>query len=238
LRHSDLVCVAFVALAAAACTRPSTASPTTSASIAVVTPSPEQFPTLAPSPSASSTPAKSFVLPNPVASPFAPDLEARLPAELRGIPMIRYSGPIAPFASGGDMCILLCPEETRGLASASGMDLDDLRLAIAVPPDDSGLAVQIIAIQFPGLDSDLLIPARLKGGGHSSDRAIPPEVRTLSAGAETVAWVQWLPLFPEANQVEYLYARDDVLYIINGLLPDGDKAPVDVTLAVEALARL
>lgn len=136
------------------------------------------------------------------------------------------------------MCIVFCADEPGRLAAASGVDLDKIRFAMAVPPDDSGLAVQIIAIQFPGLATEQLIPARLKAGGHSGHRPVPPEVKTLRAGDEQVTWVQWWPLFPEANQVEYLYARDDVLYIINGLLPDADTAPADVSLAIEALARL
>lgn len=138
------------------------------------------------------------------------------------------------------MCIVLCSHEPGRLASASGMDVEDLRFAIALPPDDSGLAVQVVAIQFPGLATDRLIPVRLEAGGHSGppENDPPPRVTELEAGSETVTLVEWAWWFPEAGQSEYLYARDDILYLIGGLVPEDGHAPADVTLAVEALARL
>jgi hypothetical protein len=231
----------IVVLLVGACTAPAASpSPVPSSSMAAVTPSPAAAPTATPRPPATAavSPTHSFILPSPASSPFAPDLEARLPTELRGIPLIRGSAPLSIFAGGSDMCIIFCADEPKRLEAASGVDLDKIRFAMAVPPDDSGLAVQIIALQFPGLATKKLIPSRLKAGGHSDHRPVPPDVRALRAGDEEVTWVQWMPLFPEANQVEYLFARNDVLYIINGLLPEGDVAPADVTLAVEALARL
>jgi hypothetical protein len=232
----------WVALTALGCTaRPGAATPSAAGSGSsqpAVVPSPTVAPT--PSPSIAASPALSFTLPSPAGSPFAPDLEARLPAELRGIRLTRSSAPLSNFAGGGDMCIILCSHEPGRLASAAGMDMESLRFAVAVPPDDSGLAVQIVAIQFPGLATDRLIPVRLKAGGHSGppENDPPPRVTELSAGSETVTLVEWAWWFAEAGNGEYLYARDDILYIINGLVPEDGRAPVDVTLAVEALAGL
>jgi hypothetical protein len=231
----------LVALASGCTTQPAASTTTPPTPVAAVSPSPSAMP----SPAAATTPAaaspgRSFSLPSPVASPFAPDLEARLPAELRGIPMQRVSTPLSNLAGGSDMCIILCSHEPGRLASASGMDMEDLRFAIALPPDDSGLAVQIVAIQFPGLATDRLIPVRLEAGGHSGppENDPPPRVTELVAGSETVTLVEWAWWFPEAGQGEYLYARDDILYLISGLVPEDGHAPADVTLAVEALARL
>ena len=153
--------------------------------------------------------------------------------------MIRASAPLSNLAGGSDMCIFLCSHEPGRLASASGMDLAELRIAIAVPPDDADLAVQIVAIQFPGLATDRLIPVRLEAGGHSGppENDPPPRVTELAAGSETVTLVEWSWWFPESGNGEYLYARDDVLYLISGLVPEDGRAPADVTIAVEALAR-
>ncbi len=192
------------------------------------------------SPSIAASPARSFTLPSPIASPFAPDLEARLPADLRGIPLIRVSTPLSNLAGGSDMCIILCSHEPGRLAAAAGVDIDAIRFAVALPPDDADLPIQIVAIQFPGLVTDQLIPVRLKAGGHSGppENDPPPRVTELSAGSETVTLVEWAWWFNEAGNGEYLYARDDILYIINGLAPQDGHTPADVTLAVEALARL
>jgi hypothetical protein len=137
------------------------------------------------------------------------------------------------------MCIVLCSHEPGRLADASGMDLDDLSIAIAIPPDDSGLAVQIVAIRFPGLPTDRVVPTRLKAGGHSGppEGDPPPRITELDVAGRPVSYVEWMWWFEDAGQAEYLYARDDILFIINGLPPDGDRAPADVRLAVEALSR-
>jgi hypothetical protein len=232
-----IVLGSVVALASGCTAQPAASTPTPPTPAAAVSPSPTAA---ASAPPAAASPGRSFVLPSPVASPFAPDLEARLPAELRGIPMQRVSTPLSNFAGGSDMCIILCSHEPGRLASASGMDVEDLRFAIALPPDDSGLAVQVVAIQFPGLATDRLIPVRLEAGGHSGppENDPPPRVTELEAGSETVTLVEWAWWFPEAGQSEYLYARDDILYLISGLVPEDGHAPADVTLAVEALARL
>ena len=177
-------------------------------------------------------------MPTPVESPFAPDLEARLPVELRGIPLIRVSTPLSNFAGGSDMCIVLCSHEPGRLADAAGIDLDDLTFAMAIPPDGSDLAVQIIAIRFPGLPTDRLVPTRLRAGGHSGppEGDPPPRVTAFDAHGEPVSYVEWMWWFENAGQAEYLYARDDILFIINGLPPTGQALPGDVALAVEAIA--
>lgn len=228
-------------LALAACTTPTVASPVVSPSAALAgssSPTATAQPSPTPTASVAASPSQSFVLPTPVESPFAPDLEARLPAELRGIPLIRVSTPLSNFAGGGDMCIVLCSHEPGRLADAAGMDLDELAFAMAIPPDGADLAVQIVAIRFPGLATDRLVPTRLKAGGHSGppENDPPPRVTAFEAGGEPVSYVEWMWWFENAGQAEYLYGRDDILFIINGLPPTGQALPGDVTLAVEAIA--
>ena len=75
---------------------------------------------------------------------------------------------MAPFATGGDMCILLVQTSRAALANASGVPIERMALAIGIPPDDSGFAAGVMAIRFRGVDDRSLVDVRLKAGSHST----------------------------------------------------------------------
>jgi hypothetical protein len=198
----------------------------------------------APSPTASPTPVVSatptvrdrpqVASPTPGPTPYDPALEAMLPRTVRGISLTIISVPMAPFAGGGDMCIVLCADEPGRLAKASGRSIDDMSLAVAIPPDGSGFAAGAIAMRFRGIDGRSVVGVRLQAGGHSTN-SVPPQTRELRAGSRPVVWATWFPFY-EDREGEYLTATGDVLFIVQGLPPGDDgTVPDDVALLIEGL---
>ena len=169
-------------------------------------------------------------------TPFDADLEAMLPTSIRGIPLGRFSAPVSAYGGGGDMCSFLCPDEPARLAEASGVAVDDIRLAVAYPDQSSELKVGILALRFPGVATSRLVDVRLEEGGTFGPRdGFAPATQTLEIGPRTVTRVTYPPFYqPELG--EYLLATDDVLFIVVGAPPSASGAiPDDVRLAIEAL---
>lgn len=180
--------------------------------------------------------------PAPTPSPFAPDLEAMLPAAIGGAALLRFSAPAALYDTGGDICFLLCPGEPTRLAKAADVPLDKVTVAVAFPPRDSSLRTGVIAIRFDGLDARRSpVDVRLKAGGHvyspSQDAGLVPKTTVLKLGSRTVTWVTWPPFY-NATQGEYLLSSGDILFIVIGTPPDkAGNVPADVRAMVEALPK-
>ena len=247
------VAAAIVLIVVAACTAP----PGSGSAAALATPTeaatptdaatrspfvePTRTPTLTspPSPTASPRPRPT---PSPIGpatprpTPFDAALEAMLPHAVRGIPISTFSGPMAPFAGGGDMCILLCADEPGRLAAASGVSIDRMTLGLAIPPDDSGFAAGALAIRFKEVDARSLIGIRVQAGGHSTfGLGLPVKTVQLRVGARDVVWVLWPPFY-EDRYGEYLLERGDVLFIVDGAPPAEDgTVSDDVALFIEAM---
>jgi hypothetical protein len=180
------------------------------------------------------TPTPSSTIPAPGPTQYDPALAAMLPRTLRGIPLSIFSVPMAPFAGGGDMCIVLCADEPGRLAKASGRSIDDMSVGLAIPPDGSGFAAGVIAIRFRGIDGRSVVGVRLGAGSHSTNSG-PPQTRDLHVGSRPVVWATWFPFYEE-RQGEYLTSTGDVLFIVQGLPPGEDgTVPGDVALLIEAL---
>jgi hypothetical protein len=135
------------------------------------------------------------------------------------------------------MCLWLCPDEPGRLATAAGLRIDDLTVAVAVATQASDLQVGVIAIRFPGIDTAKLVGIRVKAGGHTGVAPPPGSVATTTVhvGPRTITWVTWPPFYAP-RQGEYLTASGDVLFIIAGLPPTSTGVvPDDVALMVHAL---
>lgn len=145
----------------------------------------------------------------------------------------------APIANqmGGDICTLLCPNEPKRLAKASGVPVEDISMAVAFGGEDNQVRFLITALRFPGVKTSRLIPLRLEAGGHSAGdgEPWPAETTNVKVGSRTIVYATYPPWY-HAFDNEYLYAHGDVLFLISGLPPtkSGD-APRDVALSVEAL---
>jgi hypothetical protein len=235
-----LVTIALVA-SLAACSVVSTGSDFPSPT-AIPTLNPNQLDLLRPSGAPARTPSRvpdptPTSRPTPMPTPVDPALEAMLPTSLRGIPLQRASVPASLFTPAGDMCLLLCPDEPGRLATAAGLEIEDLTVGFAIPTQTSDLAVGVIAIRFPGVDTSRLVDIRVRAGGHTGVAPSPGSVETTTVhvGARTISWVTWPPFY-QPRQGEYLTASGDVLFIIAGLPPSATGAvPDDVALMVRAL---
>jgi hypothetical protein len=160
-----------------------------------------------------------------------PELEAMLPAAIRGIRLEHISMPLAQVAGGTDVCFLMCADEPGRLAEASGLPLDAITYAFAMDPS-SELRVAIAALRFPGVDTSRLVEVRLAAGSHSGAHMAEPQ--TIEVGTRTLIWVTYGP-FNNQYDNEYLYASGEVLFLISGLPPENGEAPRDVALAVGLL---
>ena len=160
-------------------------------------------------------------------------LEAYLPAEIRGMSLIRFSMPASAFTGGGDMCLLLCGSEPGDLGRALGVPVDSITVAFAIP-DSTGLAIGAIAFRVKGAESAKLVRAGASlngvvGGG--GDPGFP-----VTIGGRDAYFVARL------GRPQYLIPSGDVLVFIfgdppttapNTISPDGSIPP-----DVEALVRL
>jgi len=192
-------------------------------------------PSVQASPTASAKPSPdASARPTPISKPagyvpFDPALEALLPASLRGVPLSVYSVNASTFSGGGDMCILLCPDEPARLQSASGVSADRISVAVSVADTKSGIATATIGLRFPGVATGKLVEIRLRAGGHSRPNdGLPPLTKVLRVGGKSVTWATWPPFYEE-SQGEFLYAFQDILFIVYGGPPNADG-----TLAADA----
>ena len=202
---------------------------------ASVTPQASPVPTETPLPIATSSPT-----PVESAAPASPsaavaDLEALLPAAIRGVPFVKDSLNGAEVPLGGDMCSMICPGEPHALAEALGVNVDQVDLAVAYPdeaqPDYPRVA--IVAYRARGVATDALIPARIEAMRHDTWPGVFVE---LTIDGKDVTWAAYSPL-PSVPTMEYLYAREDVLFrVIDEVRREqGSETPPDTVLAIEAL---
>jgi hypothetical protein len=161
-----------------------------------------------------------------------PALEAMLPEQVRGVVMLRSSGPLINAGGSGDLCALMCSDAPRRFAEAAGLSIDDLNVAVAYP-EDGALAVIIVAIRFPGVATNRLIDIRLMAGPRSGG-SFEIEKQAIKVGTRTILWTTYWPWYKPYDN-EYLYASGDVLYLLLGAPPVGGEAPQDVVLAVDQL---
>ena len=232
--------LAIVALLVAACTAgPGALSPT-------LTLNPNQLAdqsrssTPVPTPRATSSPSSSPTE-RPSPTPYAPDLEALLPSELRAIPLQRFSLAGAAISATGDLCSFVCPGEPQALARALGIDIGQVDIAMAGP--DAKVAgspkVVIVAYRARGVATARLIPARLDSlhqGWLPMFSAQGTTVQEMTVAGKAVTWATY-DYLPSPATMEYLYAHEDVLFrVVDGveLLP-GVAVPADTVLAIEAL---
>jgi len=206
--------------------------PSTPAVIVAASPSPDPSPTLTAVATASPTPG-AVLTASPTATPAAADLEAMLPVELDGIPLLRSSLSASDFPASGDMCLNICPGEPQDLAAALGVDIDSVDLAIAYTDVDEPPGVLIVAFRFPGARTEQLIPARTLA---MADPNWPGVFENLTLGGKSVTWASY-SVFPSAGTMEYLCAVGDVLFRLNDAVEfSGPEDVPPLTLhAIEAL---
>jgi hypothetical protein len=227
----------------AACTVAPDASPAPSSSpdptqLALASPSPRPTatpiprPTASPSPTPTATPSPSPSSgePTPLAeapgTPHVdPDLEAYLPTLLSKTPLIRTSMKGSVFTGGSDMCILLCGDEPTKYAKELGIPVDRVTVAFAV---SDRLALGMIGYRARGAKPDRLIPARIAIGGQTGNGGPSWKV---TVGARPVTF-----LMSRLDSGEYLYARDELLFIVLGAPPDkAGKVPSYITEAIGSI---
>jgi hypothetical protein len=157
---------------------------------------------------------------------FDPGLEVLLPAVLDGRPLQRFSVPGIAFPEGGDICSLVCPGEPQRMADALGVAIEDVEIAVA--GTDQEPAVSIVAMRFAGAATAALVPAREKVWGRSLLE------KTEGTVADRTVWRYREPPFDDTTSEEWLYPKEDVLYVIRAL-PGGSDVPRMVELALAAL---
>lgn len=174
--------------------------------------------------------------PTPVPSPYDAALEAMLPSSLRNVPLTRYSVPITWFATDGDMCSFVCPEEPVRLSAASGVDPAAIVFGVAYADRSSDLKAAIMALRFPKIPTAQLVDIRVKERGPIGTTAdLPTDTRPLTVGSRAVTWATYPPFYDEEGG-EYLLATGDVLFIVVGAPPTAAGAvPDDVKLAIGSL---
>jgi len=115
------------------------------------------------------------------------------------------------------------------------VDVDRVDLAVATPDREApGVPlVVIVAYRVRGIATGRLIPARLDSLQRDG---LPRMAREMTVAGKAVTWANY-SLLPSAATMEYLYARDDVLFrVIDGVdIQTGVVTPVDTVLAIEAL---
>lgn len=179
--------------------------------------------------------------PGPSSAPYDPELFARLPAEVRGVDLTRISVPGSLFATGGDTCSFVCPDEVGSFAEGLDLTADDIAVGIAyqaealgrsLPPD--GLMAWLVAFRAPGAPESRLAEARM---GDVTRFDVPPQ--SMTSGGKDLTRI-WYGL-----GAQYLYAHEDTLYVIYGAdaqfqddvsawTPDS-PIPADVAAMIAAL---
>ena len=235
--RTSAVCIAIVSIVAiSGCV----ARPTASGGASI---RPSALPTAqaaSPSPSAMPSPTPGWTA-WPSFAPSDPELYARLPAEVRGLKLIRYVASGNQFPRGGDVCSFVCPDEVPSFAEALDISVDDLAVGFAFqeeamnrPLPPGALLAWVVAFRATGVAESRLVEARVT---NIRELNVPPQ--TLASGDKTVTrlWYGWV--------AEYLYAREDTLYVIYGedrLSPrdldswrSNSPIPADVAAMIAAL---
>lgn len=216
-----------------------------SPSVAVVTPasapSPEPAgpPSASPSPPPSPTASPAVASGDPAASPNLPhadaDLERYVPDRIGTVDLLRWSlaGPDVPPA-GGDMCLLLCGNEPREFASALGIPLDRITVAMAMGEQGGigGVAFRAKDVATERLAAaGVAITGGVVGGGGPS---FP-----MTVDGRKVTYLYRL------GRGQYLIPSGDVLVFLYGeppmtapgqISPKG-TVPPDVVTLIDALPR-
>ena len=93
--------------------------------------------------------------------------------------------------------------------------------------------VVIVAYRVRGAPTGRLIDARIRAQQRAG---LPPVGIQLQVAGKAVTWTTY-GLAPTPSSMEYLYAREDVLFrVIDGVeLQEGADPPGDTVLAIEAL---
>lgn len=245
-RPAPVVVAGALGFVFAACIAGPPGSALPSASAVVTGAAPRSSPTLnpnqvaaqgrSPRPTATSLPtATPLSTARPSPSPYAPDLEALIPAELRGVPLLRWSAPASAFPEGGDMCSIVCPGELPALAKTLGVETSQIDVAVGYADEHDANAPKVViaAYRVAGVATDRLVEARLTSLQRED---MPRMAAEMHVGGKSVTWANY-SFLPSPGSMEYLYATGDVLFrIIDGVdLKPGVSVPADTSLAVEGL---
>lgn len=178
--------------------------------------------------SATEPPLPSLGLPYRAADDVAPErdpeLEAILPNSIDGITVTKMSAPAARLTPQGDMCVIICSHAPELFLESmpAGGKAATAALGFVEKPKIS--AVVVIAIRVPSARTADLIPAwvramRMVVTGQAAD--VPNQdfnsINTTVAGKHVaVVDAASANVFDlgSAEGVEYLRARDDVLFVV------------------------
>lgn len=153
----------------------------------------------------------------PVASAFAPDLEAVLPTEIGGTPLTIQSNSAAEIF-GDDPTSRALGARIRAL----GGTLDKLQVAQAY--DDSGsIVASIVGFRLPGVDGAKLRSAVEEAWLSAGNEGVTST--TVSLGGKSLTKID----YGDAGTTEYVYAKDDYVIVIE---------TSDATVATEVATKL
>jgi hypothetical protein len=202
VKRLTILLIAILALMVAGC-----ANESASASASAV-------PTQEPTPEPTETPpAESDGGGLPSLEPGAGDLADLLPTEVGGFTLTYQSAQGEEVLGSSD----LTPEE-RAFFESVGASPSDLSSAFGIAFDQSGQGITIVAFRVAGADTDQMRDAFL------SSMQDPGEV-----GEETTVAGKTVTTLGSGTGSGYLYAHDDVIFIVGGDPP---------SLVEEALAAL
>jgi len=210
-----LAALALVVGACGSSTPTPTAAPTAApASIAVPSPAPASGAT-------ASQPAGSGAVADPSAPQAVPsfllpsedkDLEARLPSQVNGIPLSKYSFSGTSFLASGSSNA----QDLIELLKSLGKTPADMSIAFASDAG-GGLDVQIGAFRVAGAATDALLAAFLA----ATSKETPGSVMTsMNVGGKAVT--QIVDPADATSPPVYVYAKGDILYYL--LTPDAALA--------------
>ncbi len=228
------VALAATALVAAACgssTATPSAAPTSAPSSAAVpsaapTAAPSAAPTAAPSAAATSGPATSqpsgsadsaqpsasLALPSFQLPSQDKDLEGRLPGEVNGTKMVKYSFTGASFLASGSSNT----KDLTDLLSSLGKTPADMSVAFASDAS-GGLDLQIGAFRVAGAPADALLAAFLATTRKETPESVMAQATVGGKGVTTI-----VDPADTSSRIVYIYAKDDILFYL--LTPDATLA--------------
>ena len=155
---------------------------------------------------------------------FQPRFEEILPAELEGRALVRFGVPGIAAPTGGDMCWFVCPNEPHRIAAELKVSMDAVDLGVSVLDTPDG--IMIVAMRFKGVSTDRLIQARIVTS--TRPEGAPGQRRELTIAGKQVTLVDYGPFGAygsHANASEFLFAKDDVLFILR--VATDSKAIID-----------
>ena len=172
--------------------------------------------------------------PGPSVPHADPALEAVLPDRIGDAVLTRLSVPGTALGGGGDMCVFVCPDEPRQMATAVGATVEDMTLAVAYETRDNQLGrYLIVAFRVRGSTGTELLAGRKSLYPVSAPYPMVEE-RLIAGRMVTIATLSWMP-----NSVEYLVVAGDALIHITAATPEQTSGafvlPEIVTMVVAAL---